>query len=121
MKLQTLRPRLAAAPARLQTLTTETTAPRPAGRPWQATRLRIQIRDGSMCAKCGLLWNPTRDAVDHLHPRWAGGSDDDSNLALLHSTPCHADKSAQEEAMRRAGGYVMPDWVAALLRERAKG
>jgi 5-methylcytosine-specific restriction endonuclease McrA len=115
VKLTTLRPRLA-------TLNTTRIKPvehaageRPAGRGWQATRLRIQVRDRSMCRKCGLLWVPGRDAVDHIVPRWAGGGDDDSNLWLLHEKPCHEGKSTEEAAMRARSGYVMPEWVAALI------
>jgi 5-methylcytosine-specific restriction endonuclease McrA len=117
MKLTTLKPRLATLNTqRAPTLTTQEAGARPTGSAWQATRRRIQLRDGSMCAKCGLLWLPHRDVVDHRIPRWAGGSDEDGNLWLLHDKPCHEDKSAEEAAMRARGGYVMPEWVAARMR-----
>lgn len=116
MKLKTLKPRL-------MTLSTSRLAPapvmehgaRPAGRGWQGTRARIQLRDESLCRRCGLLWVSSRDAVDHITPRWAGGSDEDGNLWLL-CKGCHDAKSDEEAAMRAAGGYVMPEWVASLLR-----
>lgn len=113
-RLTTLKSGLAKMPNRLPTIGNSN--PRPAGRGWQATRLRIQIRDGSMCAKCGLLWNSERDKVDHAIPRWAGGSDTDSNLWLLHDE-CHQAKSDEEAAMR--GAYAMPQWVADLLAKDA--
>jgi 5-methylcytosine-specific restriction endonuclease McrA len=103
----------------VRTLTAESIAPRPAGRALQATRARIQHRDGSRCRKCGLLWLPERDAVDHIVPRWAGGGDHDGNLWLLCADPCHAAKTAEEEAMRARGAYVMPEWVARLMAQES--
>jgi len=115
MKLTTLRPRI-------QTLRTVRIRPvqmeagdRPGGRAWQATRQRIQVRDSSMCRKCGMLWRSNVDAVDHIIPRWAGGTDYDSNLWLLHTEPCHRLKSEEEAAMRARSAYVMPQWVADLM------
>lgn len=103
-------PMLASGQAR--TLTVQNTRPRPVGDGWQKTRERIQQRDGSRCRKCGLLWLPERDVVDHRIPRWAGGTDDDSNLWLLHADPCHREKTLEEAAMQARGAYVMPEWVA---------
>jgi 5-methylcytosine-specific restriction endonuclease McrA len=40
------------------------------------------------------------DTIDHLTPVSKGGSHDDANLAAIHRTPCHDDKTEQE---RRAG------------------
>lgn len=117
MRLKTLKPRLAQiATQRIPTLTTQEASARPAGAAWQQTRRRIQLRDASLCGKCGLLWMASRDVVDHITPRWAGGSDEDSNLWLLHTDPCHKAKSDEEAAMRARGGYVMPQWVADLIR-----
>ena len=115
MKLTTLKPRLATIVTTRLKPVEHAAGARPAGRGWQETRARIQLRDNSLCRKCGLLWVPSRDAVDHIVPRWAGGTDDDSNLWLLHSEPCHKDKSDEEAAMRARGAYVMPEWVAALI------
>ena len=115
MKLTTLKPRLQTLQPRLTSLTTQGANARPAGAGWQKTRQRIQARDSSMCRRCGLIWLAWRDVVDHVVPRWAGGSDDDGNLWLLHAEPCHKDKSEEEAAMRARGAYVMPEWVAALI------
>lgn len=120
MTLPMLKSRVQQLPQRVRMLTVQNVAPRPAGEGWQDTRARIQQRDGSRCRKCGLLWLPERDVVDHAIPRWAGGSDDDSNLWLLHAEPCHAEKSEAEAAMRAAGAYVTPEWVEAGLREIAR-
>lgn len=120
MTLPTLKHGVQQLPQRVRMLNTENVNPRPRGDAWMATRARIQQRDGSRCGKCGLLWLPERDVVDHAFPRWAGGSDEDSNLWLLHAEPCHAEKSADEERMRAAGAYVMPQWVEAGLMEIAR-
>lgn len=101
MKLTTLKHRLAVMPSRVQPLTTEAVNPRPRGRGWMETRRRIQARDHSMCADCGLLWVPWRDHVDHDTPRERGGSDDDSNLKL-RCVVCHKKKTAAE-AKERGG------------------
>lgn len=106
MKLKTLKARLQRVPSKLASLTTQNLDARPAGRTWQETRLRIQVRDGSMCGHCGKLWMPGRDVVDHRVPRWAGGSDEDRNLWLLHSDPCHAEKTECEARMRAGGGWL---------------
>lgn len=113
MTLPTLKHGVPLLASRVRSLTVQNVAPRPVGEGWQKTRARIQQRDGSRCRKCGLVWLPERDVVDHRIPRWAGGRDDDSNLWLLHAEPCHAEKSAEEAAMQARGAYVMPDWVAA--------
>jgi 5-methylcytosine-specific restriction endonuclease McrA len=113
--LPTLRPRVRQLPQRVRVLTVQELTPRPAGDAWQRTRARIELRDGSRCQKCGLIWLADRDVVDHAVPRWAGGSDKDSNLWLLHAEPCHAEKSADEARMRAAGAYVMPEWVRVRL------
>lgn len=115
-RLQTLKVTLQAPPSAARMLTTETATPRPRGEAWMDQRLRIQIRDHSRCAKCGLLWTSSRDVVDHRIPRWAGGTDDDSNLWLLHANPCHDEKTAGEEVMRRTTGYVEPAWVSTAWR-----
>lgn len=117
MSLPTLKNRLPMLQQQVRTLTVENLNPRPTGDGWQATRERIQIRDGSHCRKCGLLWLKERDVVDHVVPRWAGGRDHDGNLWLLCADPCHREKTEHEAAMQARGAYVMPEWVATLLRE----
>lgn len=111
MTLPTLKHGVQLLPRRARLLNVQNVNPRPVGDGWQKTRARIQLRDGSRCRKCGLLWLPERDVVDHITPRWAGGSDADGNLWLLHAEPCHAEKTEDEARMRAAGAYVMPEWV----------
>lgn len=104
MKLKVLKPRLSSILTnRIPTLTTETANPRPSGRAWQKTRARIQVEQDSLCADCGLVWNPATDHVDHDTPRWKGGSDEDGNLKL-RCLSCHEAKSKAEAAERAAMG-----------------
>lgn len=77
----------------------ESLTPRPSGRRWQATRARLQLAQGSVCRRCGRLWIPERDQVDHRVPREAGGGDGDENLDLL-CDECHAVKTAGEAHAR---------------------
>ena len=100
--------KLSRLPSRLNTLARIVAQPlpagnteRPAGRAWQATRLRIQVRDGSMCADCGNLWRAERDQADPEIPRWKGGSDEDGN-PKLRCWGCH-DAKSKREAQERAG------------------
>lgn len=67
---------------------------------WPATRLRILRRDHGICHVCG---KPGADAVDHIVP---GDDHRDSNLAAIHTHPCHATKSAREgQAARLDRGH----------------
>lgn len=66
---------------------------------WKRTRLRILKRDNSICYICHL---PGAEQVDHILNRAEGGSDDDHNLAAIHGTPCHRDKTLAEAARGRA-------------------
>lgn len=59
-------------------------------RDWPATRQRILTRDHGICHICH---HPGADEVDHLT---AGDDHSDTNLAAIHSHPCHAAKSASE-------------------------
>jgi len=64
---------------------------------WRRTRTRVLARDPVCCvAGCG---QPSTD-VDHVVPRAAGGSDDDSNLRGL----CHRHHSAKTAARDRGFG-----------------
>lgn len=63
----------------------------------QAERRRILRRHKGICHVCG---QPGSDTVDHVIPLAEGGQDIPGNLAPIHSTPCHRDKS---EAEKRAG------------------
>lgn len=62
-------------------------------------RPRILKRDDWICYVCG---QPGADQVDHITPRAEGGSDEDWNLAAIHGTPCHRDKTLAEAARGRA-------------------
>jgi len=65
-------------------------------------RDRIKVRDRCICKACGKI---TIDGeADHQIPLCEGGSNDDSNMAWL-CRPCHARKSAAENARRQ--GYAM--------------
>lgn len=63
------------------------------------TRPRILKRDNYTCYICGL---PGANQVDHKTPRAEGGSDEDWNLAAIHDTPCHLNKTLEEAARGRA-------------------
>lgn len=73
---------------------------------------RIFIACGGKCAICRL---PIRDGekydIEHPDPLWAGGSDDDARLVVVH-VRCHSGKTAAEAKQRArrnetiARGYV---------------
>lgn len=101
MSLPTLKTRIPMLDtSRVRTLTVENVNPRPRGRAWMQTRVRIQVEQGSTCQGCGRLWMPELDQVDHRIPREQGGTDADENLQLL-CDDCHETKTTSE-ASRRA-------------------
>ena len=106
MKLSTLKPRLSAAPSRLQS--SKAGDARIRGGALQVIRSRILTRDAGMCrcARC-LRDGFTRPAsiVDHRTPLWAGGKETDSNRQAI-SRECHDLKSAHEAACRARGVFV---------------
>lgn len=104
MGLRTLPARLATVDTRkVKTLETKAGAtPMERGRSWQEKRYRVAKAHGYRCAKCGKVWVPSRDHIDHKIPREQGGSNDESNLQPLCDAPCHAEKTAAE-AKARAG------------------
>ncbi len=84
----------------------------PPAKPWAASKARRQAtgaitggraltnrnrkilkRHRYICHVCG---EDFADQVDHVVPLAEGGTDDDSNLRPIHSTPCHAAKSKAE-------------------------
>ena len=112
------RPRIAAAPVRVQMAqaTRLQQAPRIGatarirGRARQDARLRIWLRDGPYCAGCGELIDITPGTtrpfeLDHTVPLWAGGQDNDANRKCL-CLECHAAKTAREAAERARGGFT---------------
>lgn len=111
MALTTLKPRLQVAKLdRLKTLDTKVGATEmERGRAWMAKRDRVAQAHGYRCAACGLVLMPGRLAdgrskwqCDHVIPREQGGSNDESNLQPLCTSPCHDAKSA-DEAKARSG------------------
>jgi len=69
------------------------------GRKLQQRNAEILAAHGGRCHVCG---GPGADRVDHVVPLAEGGSEHPTNLAPIHDTPCHADKSAAESARGRA-------------------
>ena len=90
-------PRCAKHPA--PTMRGKTATKRTRGRKWMAIRQRV-LRMEPRCVEClkaGRL--AQADKVDHRVPLEEGGTDDESNLqGLCH--PCHARKTAIEQARR---------------------
>lgn len=71
------------------------------GRPWRRICDRIKERDGYECQEC--LRNGKHSvsfAVDHIVPRFEGGSDDDSNLECI-CRECHEVKTKAESLRAR--------------------
>lgn len=95
--LQTLRPKLAAAPARLDA------TPRQRGRAWMERRANW-LRAHPLCCHCVAEGKTTlADEVDHITPLWKGGADDESNCQSL-CKPHHEAKTAIEAKERAALG-----------------
>lgn len=68
-------------------------------RPWDRLRRHVLTRDEHRCYLCGA----PADQVDHVVPRFEGGTDDPDNLAAI-CVPCHALKSAAEAKRAQHGG-----------------
>lgn len=64
----------------------------------QQRNARIIDEHAGICAICK---RPGADLVDHIVPRAEGGTDDDSNLQPVHTTPCHQAKTEQEKLRGR--------------------
>lgn len=102
-KLATLKPRVQVANTnRIPTLEAKAgTTERIRGRRWVETRKRVALAQEFRCQRCGCVWLPWRDQVDHDVPLEQGGSNDDSNLNLL-CDDCHKAKTAREASNRAA-------------------
>ena len=70
---------------------------KPLPKNWGRTRRRILRRDQGICYVCR---GPGANQVDHVVATSNGGSDEDDNLAAIHSQPCHARKTAAEANAR---------------------
>lgn len=83
------------------------------GRPWRRLRAQILERDGHLC-QCetckatGALMLATE--VDHILPKWKGGTDDPGNLRAINAR-CHAIKTQREavESRRRGSRHRSTD------------
>ncbi|MCP3721741.1 HNH endonuclease [Paraburkholderia sp. CNPSo 3272] len=100
-KLTTLKPRVQSLTAtRVPILEAKaSTTQRIRGSRWVKTRKRIAVEQQFKCQRCGCVWLPWRDQVDHDVPLEQGGSNDDSNLRLL-CDDCHKLKTADEASAR---------------------
>jgi 5-methylcytosine-specific restriction protein A len=74
---------------------------------WEQQRRakRVLERDYGICHVCR-EWGA--DAVDHVTPLSQGGKDDESNLAPIHSEPCHRLKTAREAERGRGRRQEVP-------------
>jgi 5-methylcytosine-specific restriction endonuclease McrA len=70
------------------------------GEPAKAARFRILERDRFTCRACGKTLPETELEVDHVVPLHMDGDDSDANKQTLCRTPCHRDKTAQEQSTR---------------------
>lgn len=59
----------------------------------QRLHQQAMTRDGGVCWVCG---RPGADQVDHKLALCEGGPNTLDNLAPIHSTPCHRDKTRAE-------------------------
>lgn len=72
---------------------------RATGSGWaQQARAKRILAASTTCHVCG---RPGADQVDHVISLGEGGRDDETNLAPIHSEPCHRDKTAAESARAR--------------------
>ena len=73
------------------------------GSEWEVTRGRILSRDKGLCQVClqAGKYRPAK-AVDHIVPKFEGGSDDDDNLQSICKV-CHDIKTADEARRARKG------------------
>ncbi|MGR3512740.1 MAG: HNH endonuclease [Paracoccaceae bacterium] len=77
---------------------------------WKKRRVAIRKRDKGLCQEClrNGRYTPGRD-VDHIKPRFKGGSDDPSNLQLLcvdcHTAKTIADTGGKQRAKIGADGW----------------
>lgn len=96
-RLTNLKPRVSTLAARVTPHQVERTS----GRPWMRLRSRL-LSARPLCVACERQGRVAAAAeLDHVVPLWAGGTDDERNLQGL-CRACHAEKSADEAAQRRA-------------------
>jgi 5-methylcytosine-specific restriction protein A len=112
MRLTTLKPRLQELKSPLRELKRGTNwkaqdrdsrHQRGYGTAWDKLRLVVLQRDAGLCQVCmdaGIL--KVGNEVDHIIPKYRGGTDDLGNLEVLCRT-CHQVKTAAESAAARRG------------------
>ena len=68
---------------------------------WRRIRKAVLTRDGYRCQKCG---KRGRLEIDHIRPKWVGGSDDMENLRVLCGGPdsCHATRHKRKRTPMEA-------------------
>lgn len=74
------------------------------GAAWERARKRVMQRDNGLCQPCkraGLVVGGNE--VDHIVPKFEGGTGDDDNLQTICRT-CHAAKTAAESLRSRGAG-----------------
>lgn len=70
------------------------------GTAWDKLRKQVLVRDKHLCQPCRRIGRVTpATQVDHVKPKAKGGTDDMRNLQAI-CTPCHADKTAQENGVK---------------------
>jgi 5-methylcytosine-specific restriction protein A len=80
-----------------------TSSQRGYGAAWQRLRLVILERDQHLCQTCMAEGRVTvATQVDHIKPKFEGGTDDESNLQAICSE-CHDAKSKREGQRARSG------------------
>lgn len=81
------------------------------GAAWEATRLRVLNRDGWICLlSCGKPLEGADATVDHITPKAAGGTDDESNLIAACRT-CNGRK--RDQVLTRMP-WFNPRWLERL-------
>lgn len=70
------------------------------GAAWDRLRKEVMKRDKGLCQACLRYDRVTAaHAVDHIHPKAKGGSDDLANLEAI-CRPCHIDKTMRDNGRR---------------------
>ena len=80
------------------------------GSEWAATRLRVLNRDGWICVYCGKHLEGDDATADHVIPKDAGGTDDDSNLVAS----CRADNGRKSNKTMIRMNWFNPNWLESL-------
>jgi 5-methylcytosine-specific restriction enzyme A len=80
------------------------------GRNWERLRERVVDRDNGACVACEAQGRATPGAeVDHIIPKAKGGDDSMGNLRLL-CTPCHRQKTAEDNGGKPRLAFDADGW-----------